>query len=247
MKTQRNLFIALILTIVTSFAFTAFAYEGMDRMIIRVEQSDYNAIDVQLANLQKVRTEVNITDVKGKIWFQEYAWGVHGYAKTLKLEEMPPGEYVLLIRNRHQRYVQVFAKAEGFVVFFERVDEPRRGAVARLASNKPAYDSRMLISRYTIDGPRGVNIQMANLLDKKTVIQLKGMSGNTLYEEAIEGENGYAKRINLEKVANGNYYFLVHTGNTVQVQFLCINSKSLELRERQQLERRFLNESWAVK
>lgn len=247
MKTQRNVIITLILAIVTSFALTAFAYEGRGRIIIRVEQSGFNAIDVQLANLQKERTEVNITDVKGKIWFQEYAWGVHGYAKSLKLEVMPPGEYILLIRNPHHRYVQVFAKTEGYVVFFERDDEPRRGAVARLASNKPAYDSRVLISRYTIDGPRGVNIQMANLLDKKTVIQLKGMSGNTLYEEAIEGESGYAKRINLENVANGNYYFLVHTGNTVQVQFLCINSQSLELRERQHLERRFLNENWAAK
>ncbi len=247
MKTQSNVAIAIILTIITTFSLNAAPYTEGGKMIVRVAQQDREVIDVQLANLQKQRTKVSISDVHGKIWFSEYAWGVHANPKRLDLHGMPAGEYVLLIKNKQQQYVQVFTKTEKGLFFFEK-EEPQKGeeATAILTSGSPAAGN-VLISRFTADGAHGVDIQLANLLGSKTIVQLKNTDGNTLYEEAIEGQDGYAKKINLEGVVNGHYYFLIRTGKLIRVQFLSIGPRGVELEERQELENESLNGKLALK
>ena len=249
MKMQRNVVIALMLTIITSFTLQAAAYEEAVKMIVRIEQKDGKAIHVQLANLQKKRTKVSISDVNGREWFSEYAWGVYAYAKNLNLNGMPAGEYVLLIKNKEERHIQAFTKTKSNLFFFEQAG-PQKGegptAIFTSGSSFPPADN-VLISRFTADGAHGVDIQLANLLASKTVWQLKTMSGNTIYEEVIEGQNGYAKKVNLAGMTKGHYYILVRTGKLVRVQFLEVNSQSVKLKERQQLENGSLNEKMALK
>ena len=236
MKTQSNLVLALLLSIITGFTLAAAPYGGAHKMIVRVEQQNGQALTVQLANLQKQRTRISLADTNGKVWFSDYAWGVNGYTKRLNLDGMPAGSYVLLINNTRDQYAQAFTKTQYQLFFFQReADQNEEKAVAKLTSRRTA-PANPSICRITPDKARGVVFRLANLLGAETTLQLKTETGGNLFETVIAGQSGYAKKINLEGMPNGAYYLLIHTGELTRMLFMNLSTHHIEIKEIQQLD-----------
>lgn len=247
MRTQSNVVTVTILIIATSLSLQAKPASKGEQMIVHVTQENQHSIKVQLANLEKKRTLVQIIDIQGKIWLSDYARGVNGYSKMLDLDEIPTGQYVLQVKNMHKRYIQVFTKIKGNVFFFEKENTtPRDRPIALFASNNPVPGD-VLISRIKSNSEYTVDIQLANLLGATSTVQLKSIRGSIIYQEIIKGRNGYAKTINLQDVLPGEYYFLIQTSSLTQILFLTISKHGIELKERQKLDSRLTSMDLAIK
>lgn len=216
--------------------FSAFANVNSEQgnMIVRLQQQSPNILSLQVANLQDYRTQVAITDMNGKIWYSEYVWNKSGYSKNLNMDGMPTGDYVLFIQNKADRFTQVFSKIGLGLAFFETENQDTE-ALAVLTANKAAKGN--VICRFSKSADQTIGIQLANLQQKNTTVQLNTLKSEPVLNEKINNENGYSKKFNVQEMDHGVYYFVVRTGQQVYVQFFQITRESVQLAPRQVMDK----------
>jgi hypothetical protein len=70
-----------------------------DRIIMRTSMTDFKIIKLQLANLQKSRTQVTVESLAGEKLLEEVIVKHNGYQTNLNLKELPNGRYILKVTN----------------------------------------------------------------------------------------------------------------------------------------------------
>ncbi len=247
MKAQRNIITAMLFLLISSFSFSMHANEEARDMIVRITKLNGNTINIQLANLQQERTQVSIADLHGQFWFSEIITKEYGFAKQFDLSIIPTGTYIVYVRNAGEKHVKTFAKYKDDLAFFDTSNTTTSNqAFAQLTSSQ-AKSTNRLITRITASDAYNVDVQLANLLNKKAKIQLNQLGGLYLVKEQVSGKAGYAKTFNCLGLAKGDYYLLVQTQKSTLIQFFTINKDGIEMGEEQRLDGHRSNLSWATK
>jgi len=228
MKLQRIIWSVITLLLLT----TSIYANPMDgEMLIRVQKESSSTISIKLANLKKMRTEISITDLQGKPWFSEYAWGNNGYAKELNLEALPTGTYILVVKNKMKTHTQALAKQSNQISFFE-TNSDQGSEIAHLT----ASSNISVIASFASAGAEAIDLKIANLKKSTTTIQLNNLDGVLLAKEVVKDQNRFAKRFNLKGLPNGIYFFTVQHKQLQMLQMVSIHKEGVVLKEQQVLD-----------
>ena len=246
MKAQRNFLSTTLFVLISCFSVSLLANTATANMIVRITKLNDHSINLQVANIQQ-RTEIKIVDLNGQPWFSTVVKKTNAYAKQLNLSAIPTGNYIVYVKNDDEKHIQAFAKSSEEIAFFESSDKPATNyAYAQLASNRTKTSQR-LITRVSTDGDKKVEVQLANLMNKKTSVQVRFLTGVELVRDQVRGEAGYAKSFNCEGMTAGDYYVVVRTGKTTFLQFFMINEAGIFMEESQRLDNNPAKLDWAAK
>lgn len=92
----------------------------------------------------------------------------------------------------------------------------------------PEPGARMLVSLKRGPGMKTIDVYLANLLDKRTQVSVQGMDGKLWFSEYAWGEAGYAKRLNLAEVPQGNYLLYVENKDERHLQMIAIGEMGMD-------------------
>ncbi len=210
-----------------------------EKVIVKIEKGDIEkTVVVRLANLEKMTTQVGILDVDGKSWFTDLLWREHGYATKFNMEGMPNGDYVLFIRNRQEIWAQTFNLDVFEIEFFQTPsNEMSDKAVASLAGYFGSDKGRLIACFKEKEGPK-FSVQLANLLNEPTRLDIVSINHGTVYSKIIWNENGFHEIMNMVGAENGDYFLYVYAADATLVQFFkIVKSAELKLGALQRLER----------
>lgn len=214
---------ALLLTLSTWLAAAA---TPAPKMIVRIAPGEsVRSIDVQLANLQQQRTQIAIQDVNGKLWYSEFCEKEDGYAKRLNLGGMPEGHYICFVKNRRGQSAQAFRLSAGGLSFFEKPAASNVGPDLRVYTGA----ARPCLVRIGNDGARSLQLQLANLQQQNLRVRLNALGEGVAFEQKIQGESGYAQKIDLNDMPAGTYFLYVKVGNADLIQHLGLGTDGIEL------------------
>lgn len=106
MKVLKVLLSTLLLLSVSFFAQAATATEP-GKVIVKTEVEG-KVINLKLANLQELSTNVQVTTLDGDTaylnrWIQNH----NGYTQNLNLKKLPVGKYKLMVKNNGETYTTV--------------------------------------------------------------------------------------------------------------------------------------------
>ena len=101
-------------------------------------------------------------------------------------------------------------------------------ATNSFATNDPGNRARMIFYVNKIT-PKNIQLNLANLLDLKTSIQIKGVNGKTWFQENVRKEAGYAKNFNLNKLPEGDYFLIVEREEDKVIQFFSYGETGIAL------------------
>ena len=193
-------------------------------------------IDLHVANLQEVRTEIALTDLNGKTWYQDYVKGEEGFATRLNLEGMPDGTYVLYIRNKNADYMQAIGIEEATVLFFQAFAENVNQGVSPVKASITNSPKGNLITYVTLPEAETIGVQLANLNKKELSVQLNNLTGTPICLDQIRGEYGYAKKFRLSGLDSDVYYLVMETAGIIQIQFFELKKEGVVTGALQYLE-----------
>ncbi len=109
-------------------------------------------------------------------------------------------------------------------------------AVSVSASQLPKEDSRFIVNIEKSEGVASLNLRLANLEKRGTLILLQDTNGNIWFSQYVRFKHGYAKTLNLKGMPDGTYTLSVnHQGATV-IQALRLSNGVLEVLEHQKME-----------
>lgn len=223
MKNQINVLVAAVLLITALFTAAATAENPM---IVRIDKGEAaRTLTVQLANLQQQYTALVVQDITGKYWYSESIWNEEGYAKLLNLNGMPNGYYLCYVKNRSGLYTQSFRLDETDLVLFEHPESENSGAAFTFQTGS----ERPSIVRIKAGEGSQVRLQLANLQEQPTLVQLNTLGESIAYRQSIRGEQAFAQNINLGGMASGAYFLYVSVGQASLVQFIELSPSGVQL------------------
>jgi hypothetical protein len=238
-------YLIFLAAFVLATGFNLFAGNG--NMIVKIEKGEQvKTIDLRIANLQGLRTNIVLEDMNGAVWFDEYAWGESGYAKKLNLNGMPNGDYVLYVKNSDDFHAQAFTVGTADIAFFKEQMEAKRGNVYAHLVAFDLGDRGSLITHFNAVGEQTLSVRLANFQKRPAIIELMGLKGGVQLRENAIGENGYAKRWNLSGLGNGEYVTYVRTLDTTVALFFRLNENHIELLQLQRTERPMIGDTPAM-
>ncbi|GAB5553128.1 MAG: hypothetical protein Sapg2KO_27190 [Saprospiraceae bacterium] len=242
MKTQRFL---LLLSICYVWSSTAFATPNQlqafpnSTVVIRLEQKEIGHINLQLANLQRLSTKIQLLDLDGKLWFSKTVKGVNGYAKQYDLNTLPAGTYFFSVEHEKLNHQQLFQKLEKSkaLVFFQETVPNTQKMLAQFAKQTNKQDNSSLESvQMTAFGKQKVKLEVKSSTLSNSRIQLRSLGGTKIIEIKAPVEDAYAKVFNLEGLTPGDYYFLIESDATKVIQFMSFSKRhGIQINTQQQL------------
>ena len=197
------------------------------------------ALIVQVANLEKARTEVLLKDMDGRLEYSGHISGRNGHSLKLNLEGLAEGAYLLGVSNRNFREVKAFIIAGGQIRFFESqgagtdVDGLGRNASQPL-SNRGRGD--VIANIRTAGGEGLLNVQLSNLRSKPVHTRITSLSGLNWHQEVETARNGFSRNYITKGMPDGAYYLFVEAGQTRIVQFFEIDKGHVVLGSIQRAE-----------
>ena len=234
MKTQRFLLLSMCYLFVTS----AFATpSALDQVLVRVEQKEAGRINLQLANLQGLSTEIKLLDLDGKLWFSKMIQEKNGYVKQYDVRSLPAGTYFISVESEKIIHQQLFKKTGEHLIFFQKTVQNAQNNLVRLVNrseNEPKGDFGAV--KVTFIDKQKVKMEVDVMFSLKGTIQLKSLGGTKIVELEASGKDQYIKIFNLEGLTPGDYYFLIENGATQVVQFLSFSKRhGIQINTQQQL------------
>jgi hypothetical protein len=104
------------------------------------------------------------------------------------------------------------------------------------ASQMPTGENRLIVSIEKSEDAASLDLRLANLEKKGTLIQLQDEKGNNWFSQYVWRKNGYAKRFNLKGMPNGMYTLWVQHQDATIIQVLHLSNGVLEVSKHQQLK-----------
>lgn len=199
------------------------------KMIVRITKGDaVKMLNVQVANLQKERTQVCLQDMDGKIWFSDYVLREAAYAKKFNLNGMPDGDYLFFVSNKRGSHLQMITMGERHIDFFRPIIAEPINPVAVFAGTNIKKRGK-LITYITKQNDNTIGVQLANLEGKAATIRINAVGEAMAFSETTEGKEGYAKLLNTTGMIPGKYFLYVKTEKTTVVQFFDVTKEGVKL------------------
>jgi len=89
-------------------------------------------------------------------------------------------------------------------------------------------EGKILVKVVPIEG-KVLKVNLANLQQTKTVVQLKDLNGNTHYSNVIRNHNGFLRLLNLSQLPKGKYVLSVSQNDKVISQVVVVDEDGLKL------------------
>lgn len=103
---KRIFFLAALLLGVMSMPYAHAAPPGGE-ILWKVVAKEGKVLKVNLANLQQVKTVVQLKDLKGSSYFTRVVRNHNGFLRLLNLSQLPEGKYVLSVSQSDEVISQV--------------------------------------------------------------------------------------------------------------------------------------------
>lgn len=109
-------------------------------------------------------------------------------------------------------------------------------AAAIFANQIPPIASRLLVNIQLSTNPTSVEVRLANLEKKGTLLLLQDLSGNQWFAQFVWRKHGFAKKLNFKGMPDGAYTLTVKHPDATVIQVVRLSKGVLELSEQQRLE-----------
>lgn len=226
----------ILLNVILSLVLAGPAFSA--RPVIHVHSVEGKAaIFVQLANLEKARTEVFLKTIDGRLQYSGFISGKNGHTLQLTLDGMEEGAYLLGVSNKATLELRAFLYTSGNINFFE---EQGGAAVSKGLSrnvSQPLGEKDPVIASITAaDKGALINVQLSNLRSKPVHTRIISLTGISWHEETEEARNGFSRNYITEGLPDGPYYLYVKAGATQLVQFFTVEGGGVVLGSLQRAE-----------
>ncbi|MEK7257006.1 MAG: hypothetical protein AAB316_19790 [Bacteroidota bacterium] len=232
--------LALLFTTQFSLSSAAGSTPGAEgKVIVKLnEGEDGKSLQLQLANLQKLRTCVGIQDLQGKVWFVEYVWRENGYHKSLNIKGMPAGTYFLWVKNKQVETHRSFEFNGNGITFFDQEKEALEAEPEAVFTGGNSAEEGKLIARVTPAGKAALDVQLANLQRQPLTLRLSAVGESEVFSENVRNEHAFAKKLNFKGMTPGSYFLSIETQGATLVAFFTLSGDDgLRLDSVQKLER----------
>jgi len=109
---KRIFFLAALLLGFMSMPVFAQAAIPEGKILVKVAPKEGKVLKINLANLQKIKTVLQLKDLRGNVYFTQVIRKHNGYLRLLNLSELPKGKYVLSISQNDHLISQVVVLGE---------------------------------------------------------------------------------------------------------------------------------------
>lgn len=100
----------------------------------------------------------------------------------------------------------------------------------------PQMKGKLIINVDKGDQVKTIDIHLANLQKERTQIALQHVNSDLVYSEWVWGEHGFAKKINLNGMPEGEYVLFVRNKNIAYAQAIAMDDEDLALFKTPQTE-----------
>ncbi|MCB0586792.1 MAG: hypothetical protein KDD06_15900 [Phaeodactylibacter sp.] len=188
------------------------------------------AVVVQLANLEKTRTEVFLKTIDGRLWYSDFISGENGHSLKLDLEGMEEGAYLLGVSGKKVKAVKAFVFSAGSIHFFEQQDDgTSANGMSRNVSQPLGYKEKVVANISASSRGEFLNVQLSNLKSNPVQARITSLSGLNWHREHQETRNGFSKNYITEGMPEGDYYLYLKSGATEIIQFFSVREGQLAL------------------
>ncbi len=188
------------------------------------------AIVIQLANLEKARTEIFLKTIDGRRQYSNYISGKNGHSLKLAMEGMEDGAYLLGMSNKSGSAFVAFIYSSGKISFFKEQGSPAvKNGVCRNVSQPLGNQEQAIAHISTASGGSAINVQLSNLKSRPVYTRITSLSGINWHQEVEEVRNGFSRNYLTDGLPDGGYYFFFRVGPTQAVQFFRVESGNVML------------------
>lgn len=110
------------------------------------------------------------------------------------------------------------------------------GTATVFANQLPTNGNRLIVSIEKSDGLASLDLRLANLEKQGTFVELRDMQGNTWFSQYVWRKHGYAKKLNLKGMPDGNYLLSIRHSEATIVQMLNLSKGVLTVEKHQRME-----------
>ncbi|TNE62510.1 MAG: hypothetical protein EP344_05010 [Bacteroidetes bacterium] len=224
MRNRKNLFVALICILTAHFAISAPLTSQVSLRIDKCAIS--NSLEIKLTNLDNAQTNITIEYLSGTAWFSDQVSGCSAYLKTVCLNAIPHGDYLLRAINQGIQYTRVFRLEGNAVRLFAQFEQPDRNKAVMLNAGDGAGSC---ITRLSVDTDGQLRLQVTNLPECGVSITLTGPDGQTQVQEFAIAQSGLDRSYRLSHLTPGRYTAVLYAGNAAVVQHIRIDAGKASL------------------
>lgn len=110
-------------------------------------------------------------------------------------------------------------------------------AATVFANQMPNVGNRLIVSiEKSADAATSLDLRLANLEKQGTFVELRDLQGNTWFSQFVWRKHGYAKKLNLKGMPDGNYLLSVQHKEATIVQMLRLSNGVLTVEKHQRME-----------
>jgi phenylpyruvate tautomerase PptA (4-oxalocrotonate tautomerase family) len=105
------------------------------------------------------------------------------------------------------------------------------------ANQMPIGEAKLIVTiEKSIESVTSLDLRLANLEKKGTLILLQDMNGNNWFSQYVSRKAGFAKRLNLKGMPDGTYTLSVSHKDATVIQALRLSNGVLEVLKHQKME-----------
>ena len=104
---KRIFFLAALLLGILTMPVFAQAATPEGKILVKVAPKEGKILKINLANLQKEKTVVQLKNLEGSTYFTKVVRNHNGFLRLLNLSQLPKGRYVLSVRQNDEIITQV--------------------------------------------------------------------------------------------------------------------------------------------
>lgn len=222
MKTKLNFLVASLL-----FCSTMLTAGTASKLNLQVKNGDIpGTIQIQLEGLDNEKTQVNIKDLSGKSWFTEMIRKQAQFSKTINLNALPSGDYLLFVSNKRNQQSRAFNVDGEQVVIFDISTDPATPGGLILDAGRASS----CITRIAAADAQTLRVHLSNLQDYEANMQLMGPDGNVRWEKNVSDQASFAEQVNVKAlmIEPGTYFLRIEFGGATVIQELKISASGLQ-------------------
>ncbi|MCO6477856.1 MAG: hypothetical protein J5I94_14595 [Phaeodactylibacter sp.] len=226
----------ILLSAILSLLFISPLFSASPIFHVRTVEGEA-ALVVQLANLEKARTEIFLQTIEGRRQYSNYFTGRNGHSLKLAMEGMQDGTYLLGMSNRSASELVAFRYASGKISFFEEQDNLSvKNGISRNVSQPLGNKDQVIAHISAARGGGVINVQLSNLKALPVHTSIISLAGVNWYEEVNEVRNGFSRNYLTRGLPDADYYLYIKVGATQAIQFFRIKGDDVVLGNLQRIE-----------
>lgn len=197
MKTMKKVMLTIMMVMISTLVIA-----NDNKPTVKVENVEAKTIGVIAYGLGEVKTDIQLINSNGKVFYKETVKSGENFAKKLELAAIPAGEYTLEVDN-----------SESFTAI--PVVMNTDSAIAKVADQVTIVKPKLALS-----GDK-LNVFFTDNVTNEIWVSIYDASSNRLAYEKLSADK--LKRFDLSKLEKGEYIIHMFAGGKKFVQSLSLN------------------------